>query len=83
MTPANQNATDWNSELYDDKHSFVWKLGSSVVELLSPQGGESILDLDCGLGQLTSQIAESGAKVVGLDNSPAMVDEVRRQFPYI
>jgi len=70
----------WNAGLYDDKHSFVWKLGSSVVELLAPQPGERILDLGCGTGQLTAQIAETGAEVVGLDNSPAMIEEARRLY---
>ena len=73
----------WNAELYDDKHSFVWKLGSSVVELLAPQPGERVLDLGCGTGQLTAQIAQSGATVVGLDNSPAMIEEARRQYPQL
>jgi len=60
--------------LYDGKHSFVWKLGASVIELLAPQFGERILDVGCGTGQLTAQIAESGATVIGLDSSPAMID---------
>lgn len=71
----------WEPTLYDDKHSFVWKLGASVIELLAPRPGERILDLGCGTGQLTAQIAESGASVVGLDNSSAMVDEARRLYP--
>lgn len=71
----------WNAKLYDDKHSFVWKLGSSVVDLLAPQPGERILDIGCGTGQLTAQIAQTGALVVGMDNSPAMVDEARRLYP--
>ncbi|APZ93353.1 class I SAM-dependent methyltransferase [Fuerstiella marisgermanici] len=73
----------WSPNLYDGKHSFVWKFGASVIELLSPQPSERILDVGCGTGQLTAQIAESGASVVGLDNSPAMIDEARRLFPEI
>lgn len=71
----------WKPTLYDDKHSFVWKLGASVIELLAPHPGERILDLGCGTGQLTNQIAELGATVVGLDKSPAMIDEARRLYP--
>lgn len=79
-----QEPTDqWKPDLYDDKHSFVWKLGASVVELLAPQPGERILDVGCGTGQLTARIAESGADVVGLDNSPGMIDEARRLFPQL
>ncbi len=73
----------WKPDLYDGKHSFVWKLGASVIELLAPQPGERILDVGCGTGQLTAQIAESGASVIGIDNSPAMIDEARGMFPEI
>ena len=75
--------TDWNAELYDQKHSFVWKLASSVVEMLDPQSGERILDIGCGTGQLTSQIARHGADVVGIDNSQSMIREASRQYPQI
>jgi trans-aconitate methyltransferase len=81
---SDQSGDDpWSPNLYDNKHSFVWKLGASVIELLSPQPRERILDVGCGTGQLTAQIAESGASVVGLDNSPAMIEEARRLFPEI
>ncbi|MCA9119667.1 MAG: class I SAM-dependent methyltransferase [Planctomycetales bacterium] len=42
-----------------------------------------MLDLGCGTGQLTAQIAQSGATVVGLDNSPAMANEARRLYPQL
>lgn len=81
---ASEPPTDqWQPGLYDGKHSFVWKLGASVIDLLAPQSGERILDIGCGTGQLTARIAESGATVVGLDNSQAMIDEARRLYPQI
>jgi hypothetical protein len=40
----------WNSSLYDQKHSFVYKYGEDVLELLNPQPGERILDVG-GVGQ--------------------------------
>lgn len=72
---------DWNPELYTGKHAFVWQLAGSLVEMLAPQPGERILDVGCGTGELTATIAESGAEVIGLDNSPSMLDEARRQYP--
>ncbi|MCA9112578.1 MAG: methyltransferase domain-containing protein, partial [Planctomycetaceae bacterium] len=81
---ANKEKDDqWAPALYDEKHSFVWKLGASVIQLLAPQPGERILDVGCGTGQLTAQIAGSGATVVGIDHSPAMIEEARRLFPGI
>jgi trans-aconitate methyltransferase len=71
----------WNARLYDDKHSFVWKQASDLVELLGPQPGESILDIGCGTGHLTGKLAQAGAAVVGIDRSPEMVAEARRNYP--
>jgi trans-aconitate methyltransferase len=72
---------DWNANLYDAKHDFVWKYGSDVVSLLDPRAGERILDLGCGTGHLTAQIAESGAKVTGVDRSAEMVAKARLAYP--
>jgi trans-aconitate methyltransferase len=73
----------WNPNLYDDRHAFVHKMGAGVIELLAPQPGERILDLGCGTGHLTRQIADVAAEVVGVDRSPSMVAEASRLFPGI
>lgn len=49
--------------------------------MLAPQKGERILDLGCGTGHLTAQIALSGAEVVGLDRSPEMIEQARKAYP--
>src|SRR5215472_6372145 len=71
----------WNSALYDEKHSFVWKLAAGVLELLEPKPGERILDLGCGTGHLTEKIAEAGARVVGVDRSPEMIRQAEEKYP--
>src|SRR5215471_6293326 len=71
----------WDAELYDSKHAFVWEKARGLVEWLAPQDGERILDIGCGTGQLSAEIAASGALVVGVDRSPDMVDEARKKFP--
>ncbi|MCI0465036.1 MAG: methyltransferase domain-containing protein [Gemmataceae bacterium] len=73
----------WNATLYDDKHAFVWKHGASLLELLAAQPGERILDLGCGTGHLTSQLAAAGAEVLGIDNAPTMIDQARRLYPQL
>lgn len=74
-------ADRWDSSLYDDRHSFVWRAGAGLVELLHPQPGERILDLGCGTGHLTAKVAESGATVIGLDSSVSMIAQARQNFP--
>jgi trans-aconitate methyltransferase len=71
----------WNPGLYDQKHSFVYEYGKDIVSLLAPQPGELILDLGCGTGHLTRQIADAGARVVGIDGSPEMIDTARQRYP--
>ena len=73
----------WNVELYENKHSYVWQYGSEILEILAPQPGESILDLGCGTGQLTSQIAATGARVVGMDAASSAIATCRQNYPQI
>ena len=71
----------WNPELYQASHSFVWKFGRDLLSQLAPQPGERILDAGCGTGQLTGEIARSGARVVGIDSAASMIEQARQNFP--
>ena len=42
--------TDWNAKQYQQRHAYVFEYGKAVLDLLSPQKGERILDLGCGSG---------------------------------
>jgi trans-aconitate methyltransferase len=72
---------EWNASLYDDKHSFVYKMAAGLVDQLEVKPGERILDVGCGTGTLTEKIASLGATVVGTDRSPEMVEQARDKFP--
>lgn len=74
---------NWDAELYDDKLSFVSRLGRGVVELLDPRPGERILDLGCGTGDLTREIAGAGADLLGIDNAQSMIEKARLKYPDI
>ncbi len=72
-------ASRWNAADYARNAQFVPALGAAAVALLDPQPGELILDIGCGDGALTAKIAEAGAKLVGLDASPEMVEAARKR----
>jgi SAM-dependent methyltransferase len=63
----------WDPHAYAKNGAFVHGLAGGVLEWLSPQPGEHILDLGCGDGQLTARLAAVGANVKGIDDSFAMV----------
>ncbi|MEM6903315.1 MAG: class I SAM-dependent methyltransferase [Pseudomonadota bacterium] len=63
----------WDAEAYARHARFVTDLGDTVFNLLSPVAGETIIDLGCGDGVLTQRIAETGARVIGIDADADMV----------
>ena len=73
----------WNVGLYEQKHSYVWEYGTKLIEILAPQPNEHVLDLGCGTGQLTAQIAATDAKVVGLDAAQDAIAQCRQNYPQI
>lgn len=73
----------WNAQEYQAGYSFVWQYGRDLLGLLTPQPGERILDVGCGTGQLTAEIAASGAEVTGIDSSEEMIEQARRNIPHL
>jgi trans-aconitate methyltransferase len=63
----------WKSDAYLHHAAFVPALAADVLKLLGAAPGQHILDLGCGEGTLTEQIAATGAKVVGVDSSADFV----------
>jgi trans-aconitate methyltransferase len=56
-------------------------MAAGLLELLESKAGERILDLGCGTGHLTEQIAASGAEVVGVDRSSDMIRQAKEEYP--
>ena len=51
---------------------------SRAMRLLDPQPGERIADFFCGLGNFTLPIARSGAQVLGIEGSAALVARAKQ-----
>ncbi|MQA87679.1 MAG: methyltransferase domain-containing protein [Streptosporangiales bacterium] len=71
----------WDAGLYERSFGYVAAYGEALIDLLDPRPDERIIDLGCGTGTLTSEVAARGARVLGLDSSTAMIDQARGQHP--
>ena len=67
----------WDPQAYARNGAFVPQLAEGVLEWLSAQPSERILDLGCGDGQLTARMLASGLDVRGVDASATMVAAAR------
>ncbi len=72
---------NWAVTTYDSAFGYVSAHGAPLVDLLDPQPGERIIDLGCGTGAFSAEIAERGAEVLGIDGSPEMVAQATAMQP--
>jgi SAM-dependent methyltransferase len=73
----------WDAALYRDRHAFVFQKAADLIDVLAPRGGERVLDVGCGTGELTAGIASRGADVLGVDASADMVAAATKAFPQV
>ena len=74
LIPPITSTSRWVAADYSKVGAFVAELGGAALDLLDPKPGERILDVGCGEGTLSMKIIDRGAEVVGVDNSPEMVE---------
>ncbi len=79
MTP---NTDDWNAAQYAKHSSLQEAMAAEVLALLQLQGPERVLDVGCGDGRITAQIADrvSTGSVLGVDASPDMIAHATREY---
>jgi len=76
----NTGAGEIWAELQEQLDRQTEPLGREALRALAPQPGERILDIGCGCGQSTLQLAERvgpGGEVVGIDISRPMLEVAR------
>jgi SAM-dependent methyltransferase len=73
----NANAAAWSQWVGGDAHRRVL-LDPVAERLLRPLRGRDVVDLGCGEGRFSRLLAARGARVLGVDFSPALVARARR-----
>lgn len=74
--------TEWNASLYAHIAALQQAMAAEALALLKLTGSERVLDMGCGDGKVTAEIAArvSGGSVVGVDASGEMVTFARKHF---
>lgn len=79
---SSDNRTNtWDVSRYKDDHSFVHEYGEALIEYLEPVSEKRVLVLGCGTGELTYEMHERGAEVIGIDNSEEMLAKAQANYP--
>jgi trans-aconitate methyltransferase len=73
----------WNAGEYANFSSEQQKWGRELISKLHLKENESVLDIGCGDGKITVEIASivSNGFVTGIDNSEPMIKLAREKFP--
>jgi trans-aconitate 2-methyltransferase len=68
--------TEWDAADYVQVSGLQKAMGEEVLTLLTLKGSERVLDVGCGDGRITKEIASllPGGSVLGVDASQAMID---------
>ncbi|MCL2420991.1 MAG: methyltransferase domain-containing protein [Defluviitaleaceae bacterium] len=74
----------WNADLYQGNHNFVTEYGKGLLEYITDDtADQSILDLGCGTGELTYELAKKAGTVIGIDSSQSMIQKAKATYPQI
>lgn len=72
-----QNAAFWDDYMDEGNHFQRLLIGPTTENLLELQSGELVLDIACGNGNYSRQLAQLGAQVVAFDFSETFIERAR------
>ncbi len=72
----------WDPEFYDSKSEIQYQLGLKTIQELNIQNGDTILDIGCGTGRLTIEIAKQNPSgtIIGLDVNSDMIAKANQNL---
>lgn len=67
---------EWDIKKYEEFSEIQFRIGKITLQKLNAQPNERILDIGCGIGNLTKIIAENvgNGEVIGIDNDENMIN---------
>lgn len=73
------DALEWDADFYQQHSTFQARLGHAAIERLAPRPGERVLEVGCGNGLLTLEVARRvvPGHVVAVEVSGSMVTKAR------
>ncbi len=76
---------DWNPSLYLQFDAERTRPAADLLSRIAHLQVESVVDLGCGPGNSTRLLRAAWplAAIVGIDNSPAMLDQARGPYPTV
>jgi SAM-dependent methyltransferase len=80
-TKSNAQYTDAAAEAawaQEEKTWGVWSIPESEVRVLGDLAGLDVVELGCGTAYFSAWLARAGARVVGVDPTPAQLETARR-----
>jgi len=74
---------NWNAEDYEKHSQSQQQWARELIGQLSLKGGEDVLDIGCGDGKVTAEIAGTlrNGTVIGVDNSESMIRLATERYP--
>ena len=77
------NTYRWNAQDYAQNSQAQQQWAKELIALLQLSGRETVIDLGCGDGKVTAEIAKivDHGTVIGIDNSAAMIALAQHQYP--
>jgi SAM-dependent methyltransferase len=78
-----RNADDWIRWAREPGHDSYWRFHRDRFLELVPPPGRRTLDIGCGEGRLSRDLAALGHEVVGIDASPKVIAAARELSPEV
>lgn len=79
-----EKVADWYDELLQNQDTYQEKvIWPNLKRLLDMKAGQKILDLACGQGFFSERLQKTGATIIGVDASGALIGRARKIAPKV